>query len=106
MNNNMGVSTAINTYSTSQIEVSKVARAIAHPARIAILQLLYQKDCTCNDIVNQLPLAQSTVSQHLKELRKVNLIKGQEMPPKTIYSLDKKEYTQIQILLNSFFTVI
>lgn len=100
------MSASINTYTSSQIEVSKLARAISHPARIAILEILNRKDATCNDIVNQLPLAQSTVSQHLKELRKVNLIKGSEVPPKTVYSLDKKEYTQVRVLLNSFFSVI
>ena len=99
----MGFSAAISSYSSSQIEVSKVARAIGHPARIAILELLNKKDCTCNDIVNQLPLAQSTVSQHLKELRKVRLIHGLEMPPKTIYSLNKQAYLQAQDLLYSFF---
>jgi len=99
----MGFSASISSYSNSQIEVSKVARAIGHPARIAILELLNKKDCTCNDIVSQLPLAQSTVSQHLKELRKVRLIHGLEIPPKTIYSLNKQAYLQAQDLLYSFF---
>jgi ArsR family transcriptional regulator len=99
----MGFSSSLSSYSSAQLEVSKVARAIGHPARIAILQLLIQKDCTCNDIVNQLPLAQSTVSQHLKELRKVRLIHGLDVPPKTIYSLNRQAYSQVQVLLNSFF---
>jgi ArsR family transcriptional regulator len=102
----MGYSSSIASYSNSQIEVSKVARAMGHPARIAILELLNEKDCTCNDIVSQLPLAQSTVSQHLKELRKIQLIHGMDMPPKTIYSLNKQAYSKVQDLLNSFFGVL
>jgi DNA-binding transcriptional ArsR family regulator len=100
----MGCTSAVSSYSPDQIKVSKVARAIAHPARIAILQLLNVKTCTCNDIVSQLPLAQSTVSQHLKELQKVKLIHGVEKPPKTFYTLNKPVYDQMQVLLNSFFS--
>lgn len=99
----MGAVIATSSYSEKQIEVSKLAKAIAHPARIAILELLNNKDCTCNDIVNVLPLAQSTVSQHLKELKKVNLINGSEMPPKTIYGLNTDNYQKLQQIFNQIF---
>ncbi|MBI9066787.1 MAG: winged helix-turn-helix transcriptional regulator [Salinivirgaceae bacterium] len=85
--------------------MSKLAKAIAHPARIAILQLLTVNDCTCNEIVQQLPLAQSTVSQHLKELKKVNLIDGLEIPPRTIYVLNHEVYAKLQSVLNKFFNI-
>jgi ArsR family transcriptional regulator, arsenate/arsenite/antimonite-responsive transcriptional repressor len=60
-----------------QIELAAIAKALGHPARIAILQFLMRVDkCICGDIVNELPLAQPTISQHLKELKSVGLIKG------------------------------
>ena len=99
----MGLTSAIGSYSRKQLQVSKMAHAISHPARIAILELLQTGDCTCNDMVNSLPLAQSTVSQHLKELQKAKLIFGTQLPPRTIYSINKPACAQIQVLLNSFF---
>lgn len=64
-------------FSKEQNEISQVMKAMAHPARIAILQyLLKVETCICGDIVDELPLAQATVSQHLKELKKANIIQG------------------------------
>ena len=58
-------------------KIARYAKALAHPARVAILQLLIKKqNCICGDIVDELPLSQSTVSQHLKELKDAGLIKG------------------------------
>ena len=58
-------------------KIANYAKALAHPARVAILQLLIKKQaCVCGDIVDELPLSQSTVSQHLKELKEIGLIKG------------------------------
>ncbi len=95
----------IKNYSERQIEVSKIAKAIAHPARIAILELLNKKSCSCNDIVNQLPIAQSTVSQHLKELKKAGLIVGIDQPPKTIYTLNKQNCVQSKDFFCNFFNL-
>jgi ArsR family transcriptional regulator, arsenate/arsenite/antimonite-responsive transcriptional repressor len=89
----MGTITAITQYSANQREVSQIAKAISHPARIAIIELLKTRNCTCNDIVNQLPIAQATVSQHLKELKKAKLINSTEKPPRTIYSLNRSVYS-------------
>jgi DNA-binding transcriptional ArsR family regulator len=97
----VGYIASINTYTPGQVEISKLAKAIAHPARIAILELLSHKACTCNDIVDSLPLAQSTVSQHLKELKNARLIDGQELPPKTIYSLNLINYQKFKNTLNT-----
>ncbi len=57
-------------FSVKENKLSKIAKALAHPARIAILNLLAKRqDCVCGDIVDEIPLSQSTVSQHLKELK-------------------------------------
>lgn len=99
----MGNIASKESYTQKQIEVSKIAKAMAHPARIAILELLYLKNCTCNDIVNSLPLAQSTVSQHLVELKKAGLILAKSIAPKMIYKIDKRTYSKSKILIDSLF---
>ncbi len=64
-------------YSDKQNEIASLTKALAHPARIAILEYLSNVDtCICGDIVNELPLAQPTISQHLKELKNAGLIQG------------------------------
>jgi ArsR family transcriptional regulator, arsenate/arsenite/antimonite-responsive transcriptional repressor len=101
----MGNNLVIKRYSEQQIEFSKIAKAIAHPARIAILEILNQKACTCTDIVNTLPIAQSTVSQHLKALKKVGLINGTDQPPKTIYTLNKQNCGRSKEVFCKFFNL-
>ena len=72
----MGI-TKTEGFTTIQNELAVLAKAIGHPARIAIIEyLLKTESCICGDIVNELPLAQPTVSQHLKELKNAGLIKG------------------------------
>ncbi len=72
----MGI-TKTEGFTTTQNELAVIAKAIGHPARIAIIEyLLKTESCICGDIVNELPLAQPTVSQHLKELKNAGLIKG------------------------------
>ena len=69
--------TKADEFSVTDNRVAKYAKALSHPARIAILKLLIKKQaCICGDIVEVLPLSQSTVSQHLKELKEAGLIKG------------------------------
>ncbi len=64
-------------YTLEQIDISAIAKALGHPARIAIMEYLASVDsCICGDIVKELPLAQSTVSQHLKALKNADLIQG------------------------------
>ncbi|HEV8080195.1 MAG TPA: metalloregulator ArsR/SmtB family transcription factor, partial [Chitinophagaceae bacterium] len=71
--------------------LAKYAKALAHPARIAILQLLVKKQtCICGDIVDEIPLSQSTVSQHLKELKEAGLIKGDIEGATVCYCIDDK----------------
>ena len=84
--------------------IATLAKALAHPARISILQYLASKnECICNDIVTELPLAQSTISQHLKELKKVNLIKGEINGPKTCYCINWDGIQKIKTIFNILF---
>ena len=79
-------------FSRKDNRMAKYAKAISHPARVAILKLLIQKQaCICGNIVNELPLSQSTVSQHLKELKEAGLIKGDIEGAKFCYCIDEKE---------------
>jgi ArsR family transcriptional regulator, arsenate/arsenite/antimonite-responsive transcriptional repressor len=72
-------------------EIAGFAKALAHPARIAILECLAKKnECICGELVAALPLAQSTVSQHLKELKKAGLILGEVEGPKSCYCINWK----------------
>ena len=92
-------------YLESQKKMASYCKAIAHPARIAILEFLIQKqNCFCGDIVDQLPLSQSTVSQHLKELKKAGLIKGDIEGTKVCYCINQTSWQEAKILLNQFFT--
>lgn len=82
-------------YTKSQIDLAGFAKALGHPARIAILQFLVdRKACVCGDIVDKLPLSQSTVSQHLHELKKVGLIKGDIDGPSICYCIDEKTWSK------------
>jgi DNA-binding transcriptional ArsR family regulator len=85
-------------------KISRYAKALGHPARVAILQLLIKKQaCICGDIVDELPLSQSTVSQHLKELKGAGLIKGDIDGVKVCYCIDEKEWANAKTYLNTFF---
>ena len=73
--------------------LAEFAKAIAHPARIAILKVLAEKnECICGEIVDVLPLAQSTVSQHLKELKNAGLINGSVDGPRSCYCINWKAF--------------
>lgn len=84
--------------------IAKYAKALGHPARVAILQFLIKKQsCICGDIVNELPLSQSTVSQHLKELKETGLIKGDIDGARVCYCIDEKEWETAKHYLGTFF---
>lgn len=86
-----------------QNRIADLAKALGHPARIAILQYLAgQNTCICGDIVEELPLSQATVSQHLAELKRVGLIKGEIDGPKMCYCIDKKAWNEAKNLLSQF----
>jgi DNA-binding transcriptional ArsR family regulator len=91
-------------FTVKENKIAKYAKALAHPARIAILQLLIKKQsCICGDIVEDLPLSQSTVSQHLKELKEAGLIKGDTEGAKVCYCIDEKEWETAKTYLSTFF---
>lgn len=91
-------------FSVKDNKIAKYAKAFAHPARVSILKLLLQKQtCICGDIVDELPLSQSTVSQHLKELKEAGLIKGEIEGVKTCYCIDEKEWETAKKYLNELF---
>ncbi len=84
-------------YSQELEQLADLAKALGHPARLRILQILAECDaCICGDIVDKLPLAQATVSQHLKELKRVGLIRGEIEGPRTCYCLDKEMINRSQ----------
>lgn len=77
------------------IQLSEWCKALAHPARIAILRTLAAKEeCICGDLVLDLPLAQSTVSQHLKALKEVGLIQGEVDGPRSKYCVNDKNFAR------------
>lgn len=80
-------------FSKREQELADLAKALSHPARIAILKVLAQRnECMCGDIVEELPLAQSTVSQHLKELKNAGLIQGTIDGVKSCYCINWKTF--------------
>jgi DNA-binding transcriptional ArsR family regulator len=91
-------------FTKTQIEVAAFAKALGHPARVAVLQFLArQKGCVCGEIVDALPLSQSTVSQHLKELKAVGLIKGNVEGPSICYCIDEKNWSKVRSILGDLF---
>lgn len=82
--------------------MAEFAKALAHPARIAILEILAESDmCICGDITEQLPLAQSTVSQHLKALKSAGIITGNIDGVKTCYCLDNDSIDELRSMMGS-----
>lgn len=85
------------SFSEKQNELAILAKALGHPARIAIIEYLLKADtCICGDIVNELPLAQPTVSQHLKELKNAGLIKGNFEGASICYCIDELGFEKIK----------
>lgn len=89
-------------FTDEQNEIALFAKAFAHPARVAILQYLFKTNtCVCGDIVNEIGLAQPTISQHLKELKHLGLIKGNVEGTSVCYCINKENWTKMkQIILN------
>ncbi len=100
----MGI-TKTEGFTKAQVELAALAKALGHPARVAILQFLAaKKSCICGDIVDELPLSQSTVSQHLKELKNVGLIKGDIEGPSVCYCIDEKAWIKAQKNVTDLFS--
>ncbi|HQY21965.1 MAG TPA: metalloregulator ArsR/SmtB family transcription factor [Ignavibacteria bacterium] len=93
-----------NEFSKSEIELADFAKAMSHPARVAIMKEIAKKNmCICGEIVEVLPLAQSTVSQHLKELLNAGLIKGTVDGTKSCYCIDRKVFRKFAKSFEKFF---
>lgn len=83
-------------------ELAELAKALGHTARVQILRLLVRKNaCVCGEIVNELPLAQSTVSQHLKVLKEAGLIRGDVDGPRTCYCIEPRALRRLKALVGS-----
>ena len=90
-------------FTDHEIALAEFAKAISHPARIAILKLLATRNtCICGEIVDELPLSQSTVSQHLKALKEAGLIQGEIEGPKTCYCLSESGIAKFERLFPQF----
>ena len=97
-------STKSDEFAIRDKRIAKYCKALAHPARIAIIQLLVKSNaCICGDLVEELGLAQSTISQHLKELKSVGLIKGTIDGTSVCYCIDDKVWKQCKKEFETFF---
>lgn len=91
-------------FSVKDNRISRYAKALSHPARVAIIRLLVKKgNCVCGEIVDEIPLSQSTVSQHLKELKDIGLIRGEIEGPRICYCIDDAEWEKAKSYLLDFF---
>ena len=99
----MGI-TKSNLFTSQQNKTASLFKVLAHPARIAILEYITQQDsCICNDLVDELGLAQATISQHLKELKSSGLIKGNIEGNSVCYCINTKKWNEVKNHLQTFF---
>ncbi len=90
-------------FTDRQNEIARFAKAFGHPARVAILQYLFRIDaCVCGDIVGEVGLAQPTISQHLKELRQLGLIRGTVEGTSVCYCIDTDNWGTMKTLMREF----
>ncbi len=93
-------------FTQEQNELAALAKALAHPARIAILQeILKAQTCICGDLVNEIGLAQPTISQHLRELKNVGIIQGNIEGTSVCYCINPEKWAEVQQLFDTFFNV-
>jgi len=92
-------------FTVQQNQLAKMAKALAHPARIAILEQLIQKgSCACGDLVEELPLSQSTISQHLKAMKEAGIIKGEIEGTFRCYCIDMSACRSLMGKVTALFT--
>ncbi len=90
-------------FTDQQNKISLYAKVFGHPARVSILQYLFKiNSCVCGDLVNEIGLAQPTISQHLKELKHLGLIKGNVEGTSVCYCIDKKNWIKMKTVINQF----
>lgn len=94
-------------FTKTDIWLADIAKALSHPARIRILKILTEMNvCMCGDIVELLPLSQSTVSQHLKELKRVGLIQGEIEGPKVCYCVNNQTLQKAKKEMDKLFSLV
>lgn len=94
-------------FTKRQNDLAQIAKVLGHPARIAILEHISKtSDCICTNLVDEIGLAQATISQHLKELKSIGIIKGSISGKRVCYCIDTKRWSEIQQYLNSFLSEI
>lgn len=90
-------------FTNRQNEIALFAKAFGHPARVAILQHLFEiETCVCGDLVNEIGLAQPTISQHLKELKQLGLIKGNIEGTRVCYCINGENWTKMKKIMLQF----
>ncbi|NJX14592.1 ArsR/SmtB family transcription factor [Tamlana crocina] len=98
----MGISKT-EIFTEAQNEIAVFAKVFGHPARVAILQHLFKIDtCVCGDLVDEIGLAQPTISQHLKELKQLGLIKGSVEGTSVCYCIDTENWTKMKNVMLQF----
>ncbi|MDD2195612.1 MAG: metalloregulator ArsR/SmtB family transcription factor [Bacteroidales bacterium] len=91
-------------YTETQVKLARYAKALSHPVRIQILEILSNQSCCYSgDIADDLPIARSTLSQHLNELKEAELIQGEFNPPKIKYCLKKENWEEVKQMMEEFF---
>lgn len=86
-----------------QNEIALYAKVLGNPARVAILEYLFNiNTCVCGDLVNEIGLAQPTISQHLKELKNLGLIQGNVEGTSVCYCINKENWSKMKIVMNNF----
>lgn len=91
-------------FAAAEVELAELAKALGHPARIAILKVLAaRKSCICGEIVDVLPLAQATVSQHLKALKKAGIVSGTVEGPRSCYCLNRETLDKAKQAFDALF---
>ncbi|UNY98895.1 metalloregulator ArsR/SmtB family transcription factor [Zhouia spongiae] len=99
----MGI-TKTDIFTEEQNQIAKIAKVIGHPARVAIIQhLIKVNQCICGDLVDVIGLAQPTISQHLRELKNIGLIKGNIEGTSVCYCIDSENWNRFKSLLSTFF---
>lgn len=91
-------------FTLQQDEIARICKALSHPARVYIMERLssMQACCTSGEMIGDIPIARSTLSQHLKELKFAGLIQGEIEPPMIKYCINKQNWEQAKILLKDF----